>query len=284
MTKKKTKGATKRGPLSKEEMFKIKQLHNQGKTLDEIMQLTGRAGDSIIKFLNAQKEKEGDARATDREALRAALMNKYYWPDIEKQFSSSEVIYFRETWCEYMKQFGDDVTFSEEMQVKDIITVDILIDRSMKERQATNVYIDELQKKLDKEYASSVPDNVTISNLEEQIQTARSSLSEYTVEYAKLLDKKKDLGRDLKMTRDQRKQKIEDSTTTFSAYIKALQDEDLRLKTGEEINLMKVAKDRAKQKLSEVHVYGDGVADLPLLTPETFLAYKQQEAEDDDDV
>jgi phosphoserine phosphatase len=40
---------------------------------------------------------------------------------------------------------------------------------------------------------------------------------------------------------------------------------------GDEAELMKLAKDKSKKKLSEVHIYSDGEGDLPLLTPETVL-------------
>ena len=70
---------------------------------------------------------------------------------------------------------------------------------------------------------------------------------------------------------DQRIKRIEDSKTTFSGLLRALDEEDLRRRMGDEAELMKLAKDKSKKKLSEVHIYSDGEGDLPLLTPETVL-------------
>ena len=50
--------------------------------------------------------------------------------------------------------------------------------------------------------------------------------------------------------------------------MKALEDEAERERQGRDIEIMKLAKDKAKDRLGEWHVYQNGEADQPLLTPE----------------
>ena len=51
--------------------------------------------------------------------------------------------------------------------------------------------------------------------------------------------------------------------------MKSLEDETIRARVGEDIEIMRLAKERAKKDLSEYHTFSDNFVDQPLLTPET---------------
>ena len=76
--------------------------------------------------------------------------------------------------------------------------------------------------------------------------------------------------KDLKGTREQRIKAIEDSKVTFAALIKKIiLDGDFRHETGVEMEKMRLAMDIERDRLSQAHVYEDGITDQPFLTSET---------------
>ena len=91
---------------------------------------------------------------SDDQQLRQKLYCKTFWPEIKRQFDtdSGELQYFEDTWVGLIKQFREDVLPAEELQIKQFITIDILINRSMKERKRHITETEKLQKQVDKEY------------------------------------------------------------------------------------------------------------------------------------
>ena len=65
---------------------------------------------------------------------------------------TGELQYFEDTWIGLIKQFREDVLPAEELQIKQFITIDILINRSMKERKRHIADTEKLQEEVDREY------------------------------------------------------------------------------------------------------------------------------------
>ena len=133
-----------------------------------------------------------------------------------------------------------------------------------------NCAVLKLKKNIDKEYEKGDDrDSEMLGLLESQINFAKSSIPAYAAEYTKLLEKQKAASTDLKANREQRIKRIEDSKSSWAGLIRALEDEDQRATLGEEIELMRVAKDRIAYELGQYHEYMDGTVDRPLLTTDT---------------
>jgi hypothetical protein len=78
--------------------------------------------------------------------------------------------------------------------------------------------------------------------------------------------------KDLKGTREQRIKAIEDSKQTFASLVKQIAtDSDFRTRIGLDMEKMRLAAEKEKERLSEYHEYEDGTVDQPFLTPETLL-------------
>jgi hypothetical protein len=78
--------------------------------------------------------------------------------------------------------------------------------------------------------------------------------------------------KDLKGTREQRIKAIEDSKQTFASLVKQIAtDGDFRTRIGLDMEKMRLAAEKEKERLSEYHEYEDGTVDQPFLTPETLL-------------
>jgi len=257
----------KRGQLSLEEEQFIK--NNVGLlTLDEIAKHLNRNINPINRYISENKLISAD-EAKDFEILKNKLKLKTFWSEIEKQFDrdSGELDYFENTWINLIKQFREDVLPAEELQIKQFITIDILINRSMKERKRHIAETEKLQSLVDKEYAK--PDDQRdipkLANMESQLSFARNSIASYTNEYTKLLNEQQKISKDLKATREQRIKRIEDGKSSWVGLIRMLEDEDVRERTGKEMEILKLATDKIKNKLYESHIYADNKLDLPIL-------------------
>lgn len=259
----------KRGQLSLEEEQFIRDNFNKI-PLAQIAKELNRTVAPIERYVSESKlEHLNDPETYD--ALLTKLHSKNFWLEIKRQFDedSGELEYFENTWINLIKQFREDVLPAEELQIKQFITIDILINRSMKERKRHIADTEKLQKEVDKEYAKNDDDRdiAKLTNLETQLSFARNSIANYTNEFTKLLNEQQKIGKDLKATREQRIKRIEDGKSSWVGLIRMLEDEEIRQKQGREMEILSIATDKMKNKLTEYHTYADNSIDKPFLIP-----------------
>jgi len=261
----------KRGQLSLEEEKYI--TDNFGALeIEQIANNLNRNPAPIQRFITENRlynseEKDGD------EFLRQKLYSKTFWSEVRRQFDvdSGELQYFEDTWIGLIKQFREDVLPAEELQIKQFITIDILINRSMKERKRHISETEKLQKVVDKEYdkPEDQRDVARLMNLEQQLSFARNSIANYTNEYTKLLNEQQKISKDLKATREQRIKRIEDGKSSWVGLIRMLEDETIREREGKEMEIINMATGKFRKQLQEYHSYQDKTIDIPFLTPDT---------------
>jgi hypothetical protein len=264
----------KRGQLSLDEEKFIRENYASS-TLEQIAQALNRNIDPVKRYIdenNLLLINESD-ESKGNELLKHKLHSKTFWSEIKRQFDADtgELEYFENTWIGLIKQFREDVLPAEELQIKQFITIDILINRSMKERKRHIAETDKLQKLVDKEYdkPEDQRDIPKLANLETQLSFARNSIANYTNEYTKLLNEQQKISKDLKATREQRIKRIEDGKSSWIGLIRMLEDEEIREKEGREMEILSLATEKYKNKLSEYHTFQDNTLDKPFLTPET---------------
>jgi len=263
----------KRGQLGLEEQEFIRD-NIDSLSIEQIAEALNRTVKPVQRYVTESKIgiKSKDEEETDK-TLRRKLHAKTFWVEIEKQFdkSTGELQYFEDTWIGLVKQFREDVLPAEELQIKQFITIDILINRSMKERKRHIADTEKLQEEVDREYKlpEDLRDGPKLANLETQLSFARNSIANYTNEYTKLLNEQQKISKDLKATREQRIKRIEDGKSSWIGLIRMLEDEEIREKEGREMEIMNMSVEQQIKKLSEYHEYQDGEVDTPLLTPET---------------
>jgi hypothetical protein len=273
------KAPKKRGQLSLEEESFIRQNINS-MSIDDIALHLNRNPEPIERYVRESKIDISSDNFENDKMLRQKLKTKTFWLEIERQFdkSTGELDYFEDTWISLIKQFREDVLPAEELQIKQFITIDILINRSMKERKRHIAEIDKLQQQVDQEYAKPEDqrDIPKLANLETQLSFTRNSIANYTNEYTKLLNEQQKISKDLKATREQRIKRIEDGKSSWIGLIRMLEDEAIREKEGKEMEILALATKQTKQKLSEYHNYADQTVDSPLLTPESILNHPEE--------
>jgi hypothetical protein len=260
----------KRGKLSLDEQnFIVRNVHEL--SVKEIAENLNRTTAPVEKFI-----KQNDLRGTGNteeslDILMSKLKHRPYYEEVTLQLTDTELTYFEQNWVNLMLQFREDVMYSEELSLKQLIILDILMNRSMIERRAHQEDANRLQRMLDDEMEKDPEDRDRdyILNLETQLAFARTSITSYTNEHTKLLKERRDIDRSLKTTREQRIKRVEDGKSSFTGWLRSLEDADERARWGEYAELMRMSLYRAKERLSENHVYDDGKVDIPFLTVET---------------
>lgn len=264
----------KRGQLSLDEEKFIKD-NIKTLTIQQIADSINRNVAPVKRFITENRLLEDDDVLDDEEFLKHKLHSKSFWGEIKKQFDneSGELEYFENVWVNLLRQFREDVLPAEELQIKQFITIDILINRSMKERKRHISETEKLQKEVDKIY--SLPEDQRdiprLANLETQLSFARNSIANYTNEYTKLLNEQQKISKDLKATREQRIKRIEDGKSSWVGLIRMLEDEEIREKEGREMEIINMATQKAKETLQSYHAFADKTVDRPFLTPESVL-------------
>lgn len=260
----------KRGQLSLDEEKFIRD-NIQTLSIEDIALHLNRNTAPVQRYIKENRLLNDDKNAD--QYLKYKLYSKTFWHEIERQFDkdSGELQYFEDTWINLVKQFREDVLPAEELQIKQFITIDILINRSMKERKRHITETEKLQKLVDKEYEKKEEDRdiPRLANLETQLSFARNSIANYTNEYTKLLNEQQKISKDLKATREQRIKRIEDGKSSWTGLLRMLEDENIREKEGREMEILSMATDNVNKQLGEYHNFQDNTLDKPFLTPET---------------
>ena len=258
----------KRGKLSNGEMDYIRQ-NCFDLSIEEIAEKLNRTTAPVQRFIDKENLKARDL--TDHEYMLIHLRERYYYKELQKQFNDAEIIFFEHQWIDYFKQFSEDVTHTEEMQILEVIRTEILINRGMEDRQEVVSNIERLNRLIDDEMDK--PDGIqnpqAIVSFQTQLGALMASKSAYINEHEKLLTKKERLLKDLKGTREQRKRRSEDAKTNFSSWLRQLDDEEVRKREEHNMEVNRIAADKALKKMAEYHTFEDGLVDQPFINADT---------------
>ena len=264
----------KRGRMSDEEkQFLDENLDNMS---DE--QLAERLDRTVSFVSNYRKVQPHTIVSEDEDSIITSLHNIYFWNEIKDQLTQDELYSFEARWIALHKQF-QDVLATDQMQIKDLIILEILINRVLSEKHKVISTISRLeaQLKIEEERPLDDQDTGLMLNIETQLNAAMASQNARTTEHMKLQEKKDAKFKDLKATRDQRFKQLEDSRTSFFDLMKTLDENESRLKEGRHMELMRMATNKAVENLSEYTEYEDGTVDQPFLNHETLMEEEQDE-------
>lgn len=256
-----------KGRISKEEERYISQ-NIESTSIQDIANFLDRDVDSIEQFVK-RKLKHG---LSLEEEVAFSLEDRPYWYELQNQFTEEELELFKYHWSRIIAQFKDDVLPTEELQVIDVIKLEILMNRCLKGNKENIAQIS-LYEQLVKDERSREKDQQDtdyIINLERQIASLRASQESLNRDYRELQSKKVSMLREMKGTREQRIKRLEDSKQSFLSWIAhIMQDPDKMKQYGVEMEKMRMAMLKERDRLSAFHKYEDGQIDQPFLTPDT---------------
>lgn len=258
------------GRLSKEE-WKFIDENADGLPASAIAHHLDRSVESIERHL-AKIGKTPDKTQNFVVQAEYDIKSRAYWREIRSQFSADEIELFLSLWTEIVAQFRKDVLPTEELQIIDLIKLEILMNRDLREQNETMESVRRYEAECDAEKAKppGEKDAERIFVLERQIASLRAGREALARDYKDLHSKKASLNKDLKATREQRIEKLENNRETLAALVtRILRDPDFFEEEGKLIEKMRLAMDQEKARLSDYHTYEDGTIDQPFLTPDT---------------
>ena len=262
----------KTGRLSKDEWAFI-EFNSDKMSAAQIAKELDRAIEPVQKHLE-KLGKGKDLRKNLQTQAEYDLKKRPYWRELQAQFSESELEILLYHWKEIVSQFRKDILATEELQIIDVVKLEVLMNRALREQQYSMNKIAEFDEMIEfeKRKAAEDQDREFIFGLERQIATLRAAKESLSREYKDLQTKKSAMYRDLKATREQRIAKLEDNKETFSGLVqKLVRDPDFVEEQNLYMEKMRLAVMKEQERLSDYHEYEDGTVDQPFLTPETIL-------------
>lgn len=259
----------KKGRISKEEERIIRRLVDSV-TLEDIATQLDRDVESVDNFIK-RKLRVG---LTNEEVAAFSLESRPYWSELTSQFTGDELELFKYHWTRIIAQFKDDVFPTEELQVVDVIKLEILMNRCLKSNKDNLNEMNLIDKMIREERSKEKEDRDQdyLMNLERQMASLRASQESLNRDYRELQTKKAAILREMKGTREQRIKRLEDSKQSFTSWVAMLmQDPETLKRYGIEMEKMRLAMLKERERLSSFHKYEDGVVDQPFLTPDTVI-------------
>ena len=266
----------KMGRISKEEEKFIKENLNLGSK--ELATELDREPESVLTFIK-KKVAKGDfsspnwmEKPNTAEHAQFDLTFRPYWGELKQQFTEDELKLFQYHWARIISQFKDDVIPTEELQVVDLIKLELLMNRSLKYNKENIEQISMFEGLIHELRAVDVDqqDRDEIFNLERQVASLKASQESLNKDYRELQAKKSSMLKDMKATREQRVKRLEDSKQSFTGWLAYLvSNPDVARGYGVEMEKMRLAMEKQKERLSEYHKFQDDLVDQPFLTPDT---------------
>ena len=213
--------------------------------------------------------------ATEEIKTSTQLSNSPEWELIKNEFEPDEINYFQKKFAVLIQQFGSDIKSTELSQIFQLIKFEILMSRNLQGGQETKIEIQRIKKIVDSIYKETDPSDMTkdlvnmVMGYENNIASLKGIQEGKSKEYSELNKSHVALMRELKATRDQRINKIEDTKRTWLDVIKQFAEEDYRLGQGRQNELVKLAVQKEGGRLAEYHTFQNGELDRPILNSDT---------------
>ena len=257
----------KRGRISKQDGRIIERLVNNA-TVEDIALELDRSVEAVEDYI----KRELKMGLSEEEQAAYSLEDRPYWKELEAQFTIDELELFKYHWSKIISQFKDDVFPTEEIQVVDVIKLEILMNRCLKGNKENIEQINTYDTMIKDERSrdKDQQDMDYILNLERQVASLRASQESLNKDYRELQAKKGSMLKEMKGTREQRIKRLEDSKQSFVSWVAQLMlNPDLMKEYGIEMEKMRMAMEKERDRLANLHQYEDGQIDQPFLTPDT---------------
>ena len=233
--------------------------------------------DVRVRLVVGNKSLQGKEEVGIR--IREELHNEPEWQMIKKSMSPEELSVFEYNYIDLLKQFKGDVLATERKQIMLCLNTQIKLLRHNLAAKRAETELERMQIMLERELDKPVKvargseetprDETMIQTLSAQINGAVSASKVRASEYKDLSDKFSSTLKELKGTRDQRIQKVEDNKETFIGLLRKFEEDDLRKSVAIEQFIMGKGVEAEKTRLGELHTYMDGRVDRPILDSES---------------
>ena len=245
----------KRGRLSNEEARYITENANSI-SVEDIAENLDRSPSMIENFL----KKNLKMGLSEFEQAAYELEDRPYWVELAQQFTEDELELFKYHWSRIISQFKDDVFPTEELQVVDVIKLEMLMNRCLKQNKENIDQINAFEALLQVERQAEPEhqDKEVIFNLDRQIASLRAAQESMNRDYRDLQTKKSSMLKEMKDARAENQASGRFKTNFYGLGSSFMQNPVATQQYGMEMEKMRLAMEQEKQRLSVFHKYEDG--------------------------
>lgn len=268
-----------RGAMTFDEKRKIEQLI-QYDTYTTIAKKLNRSVSSVREYCHR------NGLTTDKMAVKKNIDGRIkrspYFEELGKVLTESEMDVAVKIYSDLMKQFGNDILSSEEIQVIDFCIISALLNRALAREKEIGIILkkqyklrDDLEKEKEKIDDPDEKDNWydKIEQLDIRIAALTEELKEVKKNQASFIDKKEKATRAMNASRDQRAEdlaRMNENWGDFIVYLK--KNPEFRKKLGYDLEKVRLGIQEEYIRLAQAHQYADGEIDYPILNSEVVCA------------
>lgn len=287
MAKSKKTPPKKRGTLTDEEKRQIEMMIDF-QTYSAIARKLNRDPATVRKYC------QRNALTNDLPSLRRSIDNKaknnHHFKILKNQLTPEEFDFAIQVYKTMNEQFGNDILYSEEIQIIEYCVVTCLLNRALsREMEIDNLIREqrvvraELVAKKDEilalkpENEDEEADNLDMAEtLSDKIDSVDVRIGELQEEHHNVkkdqlsfFDRKDKITKALNVSRDQRAKELSQVNQNFGDFIVFLRkNQDFREGVGLEIEKMRIGVREEYIRLTEPFIYADGQEDYPIFNTE----------------
>lgn len=239
-------------------------------SVDRLAEKTGLTAKMImgaIQEIQRNAKREAD-ELKNREIINN-LMNKAFFSQLKRQFSSNEMEFFKREWVDCINQFNSDLLPTEESELKDMIVFEIMKHQALQRNMDLKLKYEQLNRTLAKVEAMTVPDFNLLTQIRTQMEICERQSSQNMSHFKDLTQKSMVARESLAASRQQRINVIQDARANFTEWLRAIQEHEIRTKIAREMELLKMAVNKEEGRLGSFTVFPDQKVDIALLNSET---------------
>lgn len=205
------------------------------------------------------------------------LRNSSEWKRLNLELTKEELLYFEDQYAQIVRQFKEDIVYTEKQQIFQFIKFDILMSRNMQRRLKAETELEKTQSTHDGwliQFAGD-PTNMQPNDLQyhqtvlQSIERLRREIDNKSDEYKVLHAEYTKLMENMKATRKERITKNQADKGSFLALLSQLKNEEKNNQLGRELELSRLATDASEARLSKPHTFIDGSLDYIITTVDT---------------
>lgn len=219
---------------------------------------------------------------TDKSDLLGELHAKHYWETVKSRFLTEEIPYFEQEWLTLYDQFSSEsVVHTDEIQMVDLITVQIFINRNLTRRKKVLQDIERAQNFVSAEESKDLAmQDRQEMQLKKQIMVGGyAQLDTLSREQENLEERKERIFKSLKSTRDQRLKQVEDRSKNFFGLIQYLDQKLIREREGKLLALTGLSAKKVTEDYSKPLEFSPTDIDSPFLDSESLSINNQTQEE-----
>lgn len=265
----------KRGALSRPDMEFIRKNVDRF-TVEEMAKTLNRTVEPIQRYINNNMlgknfAQEGEVGEKTHKIILGELKEKAFYKNLKQQLTVHELEYFNHHWVEMLVQFSGDVLPSEEMELKELIIIEIMKNREMIAEKERLVSKDELEKEMQlyRNLPSDERDRERMSDIRNQLTHLATLSHNYIRSFKELCDRSEKIRKALHASRQDRAKDLSNSKIDFVSWLKWLDEYDNKHRVSHEMEIVRLAQQKEKERLGSYHTYEDRAVSKPLLNAET---------------